>query len=424
MNGFEIGLDGRYYISLWVVLQLLILLWPLPHRHHVRLRMAVGGLVLLLIGRGLLLLQSYVISVPLLIRTLMGAAAALLALFCCQVRPLQAAYAAIWATMTQQTLQNASSVLLNLLREAGIQIPYWLYLLCWMAVTLPLGYHLLGRPLFGGGYMPGRRHLAVVAALFVEFELVQGVPDIKILQDGASGLGQNYQFILMNGICLLVAMYLVHTVFVKRQTEAELAVANALRQSQKERYETAKRNVALINHRCHELKMQLASLRRARTASEQQQCLTRLSEAVDIYDSRLATGNDVLDMVLAEQGLYCRERGVQLHCVADGAQLNFLEDADLYVLCTGILQQAIGQTAALPDPQQRELDVAVYRRQGMVVLETAGMLPAGAVPAAPALPQGLDGILQKYDAGLFAGVEHGSAVLRCLIPAVYAEKTE
>ena len=152
--------------------------------------------------------------------------------------------------------------------------------------------------------------------------------------------------------------------------------------------------------------------------------LTRLSEAVDIYDSRLATGNDVLDMVLAEQGLYCRERGVQLHCVADGAQLNFLENADLYVLCTGILQQAIGQTAALPDPQQRELDVAVYRRQGMVVLETAGMLPAGAVPAAPALPQGLDGILQKYDAGLFAGVEHGSAVLRCLIPAVYAEKTE
>ena len=122
MNGFEIGLDGRYYISLWVVLQLLILLWPLPHRRHVRLRMAVGGLVLLLIGRGLLLLQSYVISVPLLIRTLMGAAAALLALFCCQVRPLQAAYAAIWATMTQQTLQNASSVLLNLLREAPIPL--------------------------------------------------------------------------------------------------------------------------------------------------------------------------------------------------------------------------------------------------------------------------------------------------------------
>ena len=68
----------------------------------------------------------------------------------------------------------------------------------------------------------------------------------------------------MNSICLLVAMYLVHTLFVKRQAEAKLAAANALRQHQREQYETARRHVALINHRCHELKVQLASLQQAR----------------------------------------------------------------------------------------------------------------------------------------------------------------
>lgn len=129
--------------------------------------------------------------------------------------------------------------------------------------------------------------------------------------------------------------------------------------------------MALINRRCHEWKVRLADLRRARASGEQQQRLDRLSEAVEIYDSSLTTGHDVLDRILAEQSLYCREQGIAVHCVADGAQLQFMKEADLYTLCTGMLQQAFGQARDLPDSGQRELDLQVYHRQGVVMLEPA-----------------------------------------------------
>lgn len=406
--------DGRYYVSLWIVLQVLAFGWCMPRRSHFFLRIFPSAFLLVLAGRQLLLVQSFVLSVPLVIRTVMGLVSALMLLWISTATPVQALYGAIWAMMTQQTIQNASSVLLNDLLGRGLVPHYGLYLLGWMAVTLPLTWWFLARPLFGAGYRAGRRHMAIAAVLFLEFELVQGVPDIKISIDGTTGLGQNYQFVLMNGICLLVALYLVQTLFVKRQAEADLAVANALRRSQKERYETAKRNVALINRRCHELKVQLADLQRAQTSGEQQQCLSRLSEAVEIYDSSLTTGHDVLDMILAEQSLYCREQGIEIHCVADGAQLKFMEDSDLYTLCSGILQQAVDLVRHQPEAGQRELDLQVYLRQGVVVLEAAVPLSSG--EQQPALQQDVLDILHKYGAELFSAQEHGCAVVRCLFP--------
>ena len=143
----------------------------------------------------------------------------------------------------------------------------------------------------------------------------------------------------------------------------------------------------------------------------------RKSEAVEIYDSSLSTGHDVLDMILAEQGLYCREQGIKIHCVADGAQMQFMEDSDLYALCTGILQQSISQIQGLPNSGQRELDLQVYRRQGIVVLEAAAALPDGTKQRETILPEGIADILHKYGGELFSSAEYGCAVMRCLFPA-------
>ena len=41
-------LDGRYYVSLWIVLQVLAFQHPLPHRSHYPLRAVSGGLALLI----------------------------------------------------------------------------------------------------------------------------------------------------------------------------------------------------------------------------------------------------------------------------------------------------------------------------------------------------------------------------------------
>ena len=107
--------DGRYYVSLWMVAQVLVFGCCLPHRSRFWLRMLPASIFLFPVGRQLLLIQSFVISVPLFIRTLMGILAAILMLWTTTATPAQVLYASLWAMMTQQTLQNASSVLLNYL---------------------------------------------------------------------------------------------------------------------------------------------------------------------------------------------------------------------------------------------------------------------------------------------------------------------
>lgn len=417
MRDFFVLTDGRYYISLWIILQTLVYMQVIPHRKRYVPKAMLGGLLLLFVCRGILWIQSYYISVPLATKTMMALVLWAFAIVCCEIQAGQALYMVLWSLITQQTLQNASGVLLNLLWDYGIRISYPLYLLIWLAATLPAVYYLLAVPLFKNAYVVGRRHLLLAGVLFVEFELVQGIPDIKIT---SAGLGQNYQFVLMNGICLLVALYLVHTLFVKHLAENELTMAYALQKSQRERYEVAKRNVALINHHCHILKVQLSELRAAKTASEQQQCLDRLSDAVDNYDSFFDTNSDVLNMVLTEQSLYGRENGIRIHCVADGTQLEFISPADLYVLCTNVIQHTMENAKALQNPAMRQIDIAVYRRQGLAIIETASLLNETSVSENKTedsfTQENVRMILQKYKAEMFVGNEHGTQVLRCLIP--------
>lgn len=223
-------MDGRYYVSLWMVLHVIVFLLPMPRRSHWKSRLAAGACVLLITGRYLLMLQSYVISIPLVIRLLMGAAATVFILWCSPTSPRQAAYATVWSMMTHQTSQNMVGVLMNFLWRLDYEPLYGITFLCWEIVSIPLCYFFLAKTLFKRQYNISRYHLEIVAVLFVEFELVQGVPDIKVIRNG---LGQNYQFVLMNSICLLVALYLVHTLFAKKRAEDQLAIANALQQSQR-----------------------------------------------------------------------------------------------------------------------------------------------------------------------------------------------
>lgn len=406
-------MDGRYYVSLWMVLHVIVFLLPMPRRSHWKSRLAAGACVLLITGRYLLMLQSYVISIPLVIRLLMGAAATVFILWCSPTSPRQAAYATVWSMMTHQTSQNMVGVLMNFLWRLDYEPLYGITFLCWEIVSIPLCYFFLAKTLFKRQYNISRYHLEIVAVLFVEFELVQGVPDIKVIRNG---LGQNYQFVLMNSICLLVALYLVHTLFAKKRAEDQLAIANALQQSQRMQYESAKRNIALINRHCHALRMQLADLKAVHNADEQQQRLQCLSDAIDGYDSQFSTGNETLDLVLSEQQVFCAERNINLHCMADGTLLSFMENADLYTLCTSMMKNIIPWIGNFADPEQRQLDITLYSRQGMIVLEMAGMLPEKAETALPKEPAGLDNILEKYSAVLFIREEYACGVMRCLIP--------
>lgn len=71
-------------------------------------------------------------------------------------------------------------------------------------------------------------------------------------------------------------------------------------------YETMKANIDLVNLRCHDLRHQLDKLQSRLTESE----ISALREAIDLYDSNVKTGNEVLDVVLYSTMLKCMESGI------------------------------------------------------------------------------------------------------------------
>ena len=103
--------------------------------------------------------------------------------------------------------------------------------------------------------------------------------------------------------------------------------------------------VQIINRKCHELKVQIADLRRLHPDEAVAQSLDEAEQAARMYDANAATGNEVVDVVLTEKSLLCEAQHIRLNCVADGTCLAALEPGDLYALFSNLLDQAIDAAA-------------------------------------------------------------------------------
>ena len=95
--------------------------------------------------------------------------------------------------------------------------------------------------------------------------------------------------------------------------------------------------------------------------------LDELKKAVDIYDSTVKTGNETLDVLLAERSIVCKGRGIQLDYIADGAKLDFLKPGEVYSLFGNALDNAIEAVTPL-EPDRRYIGLQVRAERGMLLI--------------------------------------------------------
>ena len=113
-------------------------------------------------------------------------------------------------------------------------------------------------------------------------------------------------------------LYLQTELFKKAAMQKEMDALNLLYDRQRKQYQIARQNVQIINRKCHELKVQIADLRRLQPDEATTQSLDEAEQAARMYDANAATGNEVLDVVLTEKSLLCEAQRIRLNCVADG----------------------------------------------------------------------------------------------------------
>lgn len=277
-------------------------------------------------------------------------------------------YCAVWVLLVAETAHE----LWLMLAWTAEQRLHWTFVPAMQPVTLVLYYLLLRYTAArtmpqAGSYRIGPRQLVsglLLSAIFV----VQSV--VLLFQRGEDVNSALVVSAVLTQLYCLTLLYLQTELFKKSAMKKEMDMLNLLYERQRRQYLVARKNVQLINKRCHDLKVQIADLRRLAPAAAETQ-LREAEAAAAAYDTAADTGNEVLDVVLTEKTLLCQADGIRLHSVADGRCMRFLEAGDLYTLFSNVLDLCIQQAKAVPEPEHRMIDLVVVHRQGFAVISVA-----------------------------------------------------
>lgn len=158
--------------------------------------------------------------------------------------------------------------------------------------------------------------------------------------------------VLLSLLVLVVSMCQIRQAESKKKAQ----LAAQLLQAARDRYTLEKETVEAINIRCHDIKHQIAALGDMGRERE----LREIERLVNIYDCGLKTECPALDLVLASKSLTCLGKRIELTCMADGRQLAFMEDADIYALFGNILDNAMEAVEQLDDQEKRLISLSVH----------------------------------------------------------------
>lgn len=148
-----------------------------------------------------------------------------------------------------------------------------------------------------------------------------------------------------------------------KRLSSEMEELKLLLEEGKRQYEFEKKNIELINIKCHDLKHQLGAMN-GKIYEEQ---IDELKDIIEIYDSSVKTGSEALDVVLTQKNLYCSQHGIRLTCLLNGKNYDFIPRHELYSLFTNIIDNAIEAVEQLPE-EIRIISITEQRTKGFLTV--------------------------------------------------------
>lgn len=207
------------------------------------------------------------------------------------------------------------------------------------------------------------------AIIFVDIILNSLTAYSSVKRDTLIGTVIFLYSLISSSLCIWLLFSLLDT----KAAQSELKNVQAMWREDKRMYELSKQNVELINIKCHDLKKQLRFLRK-QEGEVKREALKEIEQAVNFYDSAVETGNDVLDLIMADKGLYCSQHNITLTCMADGKQLNFISDIDLYSMLINAVDNAIEAVEKYDDPEKRFVRISVSAKNQFVSIRVENWL--------------------------------------------------
>lgn len=235
-----------------------------------------------------------------------------------------------------------------------------------------------------------------------------------------------------NMLCCILLLYSQFELLQTSDAERELAFVNRLRRQEREQYELSKENIDLINIKCHDMRHQLREIGISRSMPEE--AIREMEKAISMYDSIVKTGNVALDIVLTEKSQQCARARIRLTCIADGAALLFMGEADIYSMFGNALDNAIDAVRELNE-QDRIISLKVHRAGDFIAVSVRNPYAGEVLFDESGVPQTTKGSLlyhgfgvrsimqtaEKYGGNASVTAADGVFSLNILLPASPAE---
>lgn len=170
-------------------------------------------------------------------------------------------------------------------------------------------------------------------------------------------------------ICLIILILLLIQLRELR-AQKKLDQSQTLWKQRQLQYEQSKENVDLINRKVHDLKHQIAALAQAENVGEHRKAFAaEVQNMIEVYDSDANTGNEALDTLLMEKGLYCHLHGIDWTCVADGKLLEQIDVVDLFTMMGNALDNAVEGVEKCGPEQYKSISVRIWRKNLFTIIQ-------------------------------------------------------
>ena len=246
-----------------------------------------------------------------------------------------------------------------------------------------------------------RMLLLVVMTIFViiGFDVV-----IKWLVEQGIATGAMVLLRVFHGLACSFTLLTGFELLVRRRVEAERDTLTQVLAEHERQYEAARDNIDAINARVHDIRHAVGHL--ADDGGMDRAVIRDLIRTVDVYDSKVRTGNEALDTALTEQRLRFGRAGVSLACVADGAVLSFMAPADVYTFFSSVLEAVL---------EARPASASLVVRQALGA--TSVHVEGSETTFEGTLPQQARDVVTRYRGSLSAEGRDGSFHVNALFPS-------
>lgn len=361
----------------------------------------IAGLLLRDASRATRLSQSPVFLVVLFATIL---AYAVLALPLLYDMPLWTSLFCCTAGYTVQNLASGTDGLVRLVAQAQgmpvVDTPgVLLSMLGATAAVYPLCWWLYARPARRMGLVSTQNREIAFSFMFVVMAVIAFDVANKQLPLHGVPLATTVTLRVVHGAVCLFSLGTEVEILLNTRLQVEAATSARMAAERERQWEQSQKNVEAINLKCHDIRHQIRNLQ-AGGAAVDKAVLDDIAREVNVYDSKVRTGNAALDTILSEKGLVCERAGIAFTCIADGAALGFMTPADLYSLFGNATENAIEATSRVPDADRRSIGIDVRMVAGMARIHVENSFVGGLEMGSDGLPRTSKGDTLNHGFGM------------------------